>query len=117
MSRRKEVMKIINLKTTGGAGSALIIFAMLFLVPAFAQTETVKFVDAPSYYKDAKCVVCHGQKAEKKFDVAVSEEDMLKVVLAGKKAEKPPNMPGYEAKGLNAEQAKAMIAYMKSIKP
>ena len=110
-------MKITNLKKTGVAVCALAIFAMVFLVSAFAQTETVKFVDAPSYYKEAKCVVCHGQKAEKKFDVTVADEEMLKVVLAGKKAEKPPNMPGYEAKGLTADQAKAMIAYMKSIKP
>jgi hypothetical protein len=37
-------------------------------------------------------------------------------VLKGKKAEKPPNMPGYEEKGIIEDQAKALLAYMKSIK-
>ena len=34
----------------------------------------------------------------------------------GKKPEKPPNMPGYEEKGITEDQAKALVAYMKSIK-
>jgi len=36
--------------------------------------------------------------------------------LKGKKMEKPPNMPGYEAKGINEEQAKALLAHMKSLR-
>jgi hypothetical protein len=30
--------------------------------------------------------------------------------------EKPPNMPAYEEKGITAEQAKALVAFMKSQK-
>ena len=86
-----------------------------FALAGTAQTE-VKYVDAASYYKDAKCVVCHGPKAEKKFDAAMKDEELIEVILKGKKQEKPPNMPGYEAKGLTADQAKAMIDYMKSLK-
>jgi hypothetical protein len=37
-------------------------------------------------------------------------------VLKGKKGEKPPNMPGYEEKGINEDQAKALVAHMKSLK-
>lgn len=110
------IMKIAHLKNTGIAVGVLILFAMIFLVSGAAQTDTVKFTDAASYYKDAKCVVCHGQKAEKKFNSDMKEEELVEIILKGKKAEKPPNMPGYEAKGLTADQAKAMIAYMKSLK-
>jgi hypothetical protein len=36
--------------------------------------------------------------------------------LKGKKAEKPPHMPAYESKGVTAEQAKALVDYMKQLK-
>ena len=97
-------MKIAHLKKTGIAVCVLTLFAMIFLVSGTAQTD-VKFTDAASYYKDGKCVVCHGQKAEKKFDSDKKEEELAESILKGKKAEKPPNMPGYEAKGLTADQA------------
>ena len=89
--------------------------AMIFLVSGAAQTET-KFTDAASYYKDGKCLVCHGQKAEKKFDSTLADDALVDIVLKGKKAEKPPNMPAYEAKGITSDQAKALVAYMKSLK-
>lgn len=112
--REKEIMKTTGLRNTAIAFSIVTVLTLVFLVSGAAQTD-VKFTDAASYYKDAKCVVCHGQKAEKKFDAALKEEDLVEIILKGKKAEKPPNMPGYEAKGLTADQAKAMIAYMKSL--
>ena len=108
-------MRIAYLKNIGIAVSGLILFAMVFLVAGAAQTDVVKFVDEASYYKDGKCVVCHGQKAEKKFDVSKTEDEMVEAVMKGKKVEKPPNMPGYAEKGIDAGQAKALIAYMKSI--
>ena len=109
-------MRIAHLKNIGITVSVFILFAMVFLVAGAAQTDVVKFVDEASYYKDGKCVVCHGQKAEKKFDVSKTEDEMVEAVMKGKKGEKPPNMPAYEAKGLTPDQAKAMIAYMKSLK-
>jgi hypothetical protein len=36
--------------------------------------------------------------------------------LKGVKGEKPPFMPAFEAKGITADQAKALAAHMKSIK-
>src|SRR6476469_8058278 len=98
--RMKGIMRIVHLKITGVMVSVLTLFAMIFLVSGAAQTDVVKFTDAASYYKDAKCVVCHGQKAEKKFDAEIKEEDLVQIVLKGKKPEKPPNMPAYETKGL-----------------
>ena len=109
-------MKIAYLKRIGTAVAFASLMALVFLVSGAAQTEAVKFADAASYYKDAKCVVCHGQKAEKKFDAALKEEELVAIVLKGKKPEKPPNMPAYEAKGITEDQAKAMVAYMKQLK-
>jgi mono/diheme cytochrome c family protein len=111
----KGIMKNAYLKGLGTAIGVVTMLTLVFLVSGAAQTE-VKFADAASYYTDAKCVVCHGQKAEKKFDANKKEEELVETVLKGKKPEKPPNMPTYEAKGITADQAKAMVAYMKSIK-
>ena len=91
------------------------LLALVFLVSGAAQTDAVKFTDAASYYRDGKCVVCHGQKAEKKFESSKKDEELVETILKGKKPEKPPNMPSYEAKGLTAEQAKAMVEYMRSL--
>jgi len=78
-----------------------------------ARTNSQEF-DAAKAYK--KCVACHGAKAEKKFDATKSDEEHVQIILKGKKGEKPPNMPGYESKGINAEQAKALLSYMKSLR-
>ena len=108
-------MRVTRLKNTAVAVSSFIVFALIFLVSGAAQTD-VKYSDAASYYKDGKCVVCHGQKAEKKFNTDDKDEELVKIILQGKKPEKPPNMPAYEAKGLTAEQAKALVDYMRTLK-
>lgn len=97
--------------------AALFIAAMMssLFYSVAAQGTDPQPGDAAGYYK-AKCVACHGQKAEKRFDTAIAEDQMVDAVLKGKKAEKPPNMPGFEAKGVNADQAKALITYMKQLK-
>jgi mono/diheme cytochrome c family protein len=74
-----------------------------------------KEFDVAATYK-SKCVACHGAKADKKYDPTKSEDEQLAAILKGKKAEKPPNMPAYESKGINADQAKALMAYMKSLR-
>jgi mono/diheme cytochrome c family protein len=114
--KEKELMnvKLISLKRLAAAsfGSTLLM-AAVFALPL--QGGDAQPSDPPAYYK-AKCVACHGQKAEKKFDATLTDDQMLEAVLKGKKAEKPPNMPGFEAKGVTADQAKALIAYMKQLK-
>jgi mono/diheme cytochrome c family protein len=71
--------------------------------------------DPVAYYK-AKCVVCHGPKAEKKFDTSLTDEQLVDAILKGKKPEKPPNLPAYGEKGVAAEQAKGLLDYMKQLK-
>jgi mono/diheme cytochrome c family protein len=72
-------------------------------------------VDAAADYK-AKCAMCHGQTAEKKFDVSKTDDVLVEVVLKGK-ADAKPLMPGYEAKGMTKEQAQALVAHMRSLRP
>ena len=83
----------------------------LLCISAGARTQEF---DAAKAYK--KCLACHGPKAEKKFDAAKSDDEHVQIILKGKKAEKPPHMPGYESKGVTAEQAKALLDYMKSLR-
>ena len=92
----------------------VVIVAAFALISAAARANQDQF-DAAATYK-AKCVACHGASAEKKFDATLPEADLVQAVLKGKKPEKPPNMPAYEEKGINEEQAKALVAYMKSLK-
>ena len=97
-----------------GAAFAGLVLGVTFLVSVPARASADDF-DAAGTFK-AKCVACHGAKAEKKFDATMSDDDLLQAVLKGKKPEKPPNMPGYGEKGVTAEQAKSLVDYMKSIK-
>ena len=100
---------------TSTAIAATILLSLLAIVPAGARNPRFQDFDAAKTYK-GKCVACHGPKAEKKYDAAKPEDEQVQAVLKGKKAEKPPNMPGYESKGITADQAKALVAYMKSLK-
>ena len=94
--------------------TAIFLFSVVFLSVAPAQGEAQPS-DPAAFYK-AKCVVCHGQKAEKKFDPALTDEQCIDAILKGKKPEKPPNMPAYGEKGVTAEQAKALLDHMKQLR-
>lgn len=94
--------------------TAFFLFGAFFYSVAPAQGDA-QSSDPAAFYK-AKCVACHGQKAEKKFDTTLTEEQQLDAILKGKKPEKPPNMPAYGEKGVSAEQAKGLLEYMKQLK-
>ena len=94
--------------------TAIFLFGAIFYGVATAQGE-VQPSDPAAFYK-AKCVACHGPKAEKKFDPTLTDEQYVDAILKGKKPEKPPNMPAYGEKGVTAEQAKALVDYMKQLR-
>ena len=94
---------------------ALLLFFSFTLFGIVRAQDDVKPSDPEAYYK-GKCVTCHGQKAEKKFDASLTDEQYLDAIMKGKKPEKPPNMPAYGEKGVTAEQAKALLDYMKKLK-
>ncbi len=43
-------------------------------------------------------------------------EEQVEAIMKGKKGEKPPFMPGFESKGVTAEQALALAEYMKALR-
>src|SRR5829696_7093100 len=94
--------------------AAIFLFGVLFYSVALAQGEAQPS-DPAAFYK-SKCVVCHGQKAEKKFDASLTDEQYIDAILKGKKPEKPPNMPAYSEKGVTADQAKALLEHMKQLR-
>jgi mono/diheme cytochrome c family protein len=94
---------------------AAVLVAGLALISAAARVNSADDFDAAATYK-AKCVACHGATAEKKFDPTLSDAELVEAVLKGKKVEKPPNMPAYQEKGITEDQAKALVAHMKSLK-
>ncbi|MDX6558931.1 MAG: Cytochrome oxidase, cbb3-type, subunit [Blastocatellia bacterium] len=97
---------------TAFAGLTLAATFLLVAIPARAGADDF---DAAGTYK-AKCVACHGANAEKKFNATLADDELNQVVLKGKKPEKPPNMPAFEERGITADQAKALVAYMKTLK-
>lgn len=103
---------IIRLKKLAIALVALPLLASVLSnstsVPA---TSAAMQDDVAAIYK-AKCAMCHGAKAEKKFDPAKTDEELLNTVLKGGK----PGMPAFETKGITEEQAKGMVAYMKGLR-
>ncbi len=94
--------------------AAIFLFGVVFYSVAPAQGE-VQPSDTEAFYK-AKCVACHGPKADKRFDATMTEEQQLDAILKGKKPEKPPNMPAYGEKGVTADQAKALLEHMKQLR-
>ena len=106
-------MKTLKMMTLATVAAVLV--AGLALISAAARAPHQEQFDAAATFK-AKCVACHGPNAEKKFDATIADADMVQIVLKGKKPEKPPNMPAYEEKGITEEQAKALVAHMKSLK-
>ena len=94
--------------------AAIFLMSVAFLSAAPAQGEAQPS-DPAAYYK-AKCQMCHGPKVEKKFDASLTDEQYIDAILKGKKPEKPPNMPAYGEKGVTADQAKALLDYIKQLR-
>ena len=92
------------------AGALMAATLLIASAPARATDD-----DTAALFK-SKCAMCHGQTAEKKFDATKSDDALTETVLKGKQAEKPPNMPAFSEKGITADQAKALVAFMKSQK-
>lgn len=97
---------------------------MLLAVPLLAVTifkvapamTVAGNTDDPATTYKAKCAVCHTPKAEKFYDLAKTDEEHVQIILKGKKGEKPPYMPGFEAKGMTEDEAKALNTYMRSLR-
>ena len=105
--------KIARLKKVTFALIASLFLGVSLLTPtATPARATGDDFDAAAAYK-GKCAMCHGAKAEKKFDVAKPDEQHIEAILKGR--EGTPKMPSYE-KSYTAEQATALLTYMKSLR-
>ncbi len=100
------------------------LFKVIFVAAALVVAGAFLIVSTPARATDddtaalynTKCKMCHGATAEKKVDKTKADDALIQTVLDGKTAEKPPNMPAFKDKGLTPDQAKALVAYMKSLK-
>ena len=93
---------------------ALPLFAAIIMTTTSVKTSAAgDDFDAAGFFK-AKCAMCHGAKAEKKFDAAKPDDKLVEAVLKG--AEGTPKMPAYAEKGVTDDQAKSLVALMKSFK-
>jgi mono/diheme cytochrome c family protein len=95
---------------------AIIVFPLL-VIAGFKpdQVGAVAADDVATTYK-TKCAACHSPAAAKFFDPAKTDEEHVQTILKGKKGEKPPYMPAFEEKGITADQAKELAAYMKQLR-
>ena len=102
----------MTLKQKAIAAGLPVAFAMAGIVMAGPKPKRHQF-DAAATYK-SKCAGCHGAKAEKKFDPSKADDELVQIILKGKKAEKPPNMPEYETKGVTADHAAQLLTHMRA---
>jgi mono/diheme cytochrome c family protein len=109
---KEGIMSEAKKLAVGALGAILFVASLLISVAAQGEVQAS---DPAAFFK-TKCVACHGQKAEKKFDATIPEEQLIDIVMKGNKPEKPPNMPAYGEKGVTAEQAKCLVEYMKGLK-
>ena len=92
----------------------LIALAIFHSAPATVKAATV---DDPAATYKTKCAACHTATLSKFYDPAKTDEEHVQTILKGKKGDKPPFMPAFETKGMTEDEAKAMAAYMKTLKP
>lgn len=107
-------MRSNNYKFLAAVGFVVLLFVGIGLKPERLFTASGADADVATVYK-TKCAVCHTAKAEKAFDLSKPDEQLAEVILKGKKDAKPP-MPGFAAKGITPEQAKALVAHMRSLR-
>jgi mono/diheme cytochrome c family protein len=107
------------LKKIGVGATAASLFGLMLLTPMgtgkATASQELSATNAADFYR-AKCTACHGANADKRFDSTLSDDQLIDAVMKGKKAEKPPNMPSFEVKGVTIDQARGLIEYMKQLK-
>ena len=107
---------INRVKMLAVALAAVALLMTFVRTPASARAGAAdKPFEAAAVYK-SKCASCHGKQSEKKFDTTKTDDVLTDVVLKGKDA-KPLKMPAYETKGITADQARALVAHMRSLHP
>jgi mono/diheme cytochrome c family protein len=107
-------MRTDHLKFLVIVGFIVLLFVVFGFEPTRQFTAEGSQKDVAAVYK-SKCSACHKAKAEKSFDPSKTDDQLIEVVLKGKKNVKPP-MPAFETKGMTAEQAKALVEHMRKLR-
>jgi mono/diheme cytochrome c family protein len=111
----KAVLKLTTIALFG----ILVIFFFGFRTTPVTGAASAAVEDPATTFK-AKCAMCHTPTASKYYDATVPEADQINAILKGavNKDQTAPikKMPGFEEKGITADDAKALSAYMKSLK-
>jgi mono/diheme cytochrome c family protein len=100
---------------------AIVFFAFPLILLTIFKSTPLKVAaatddDAATMYTKFLCVVCHTKTATKNFDPSKPDAELVQIILKGKKAEKPPNMPAFEAKSMTEAQAQSLVTYMKGLR-
>jgi mono/diheme cytochrome c family protein len=99
---------------------AIILFVLPLMFAAVFGSTPVSVAatagDDPAAAYKAKCAACHLPNASKFYDPAKAEDVHIETILKGRKGEKPPYMPGFEAKGMTTDEAKGLATYMKGLR-
>ena len=109
-------MTINRIKVLATLSLLLPVFALTVFYRATPAVAASPVVGDPAATFKAKCAMCHSPKAEKFYDPALTEDQQVEAIMKGKKAEKPPNMPAFEPKGMTADEAKELVAYMQGLR-
>ena len=107
-------MRTDHLKFLVIIGVIVLFFVVLGFEPTRQFTVEGSQKDVAAAYK-SKCAACHKAKADKAFDPSKPDEQLAEVILKGKKDAKPP-MPAFEKKGVNANQAQALVEHMRKLR-
>jgi mono/diheme cytochrome c family protein len=111
---RENLMKSNRIKLV-----TIVVFVLLVALVIVFRTTPVRGASMPDATADlykAKCAMCHSPAAAKFYDPAMPEDEQVKIILEGKKAAKPPHMPAFADKGIDAAGAKALAEYMKCLR-
>jgi mono/diheme cytochrome c family protein len=104
-------LSVKQIKLTTLATAAALALGLAFTVQPVTRAAAAE--DAAATFT-AKCKMCHGPSAEKLFDATKSDADLVKAILEGATSAEGKKMPAF--KSLNEDAAKALVAYMKSLK-
>ena len=100
---------------------AVVFFALPLIMLTIFKSTPVKVIaaaddDAATMYTKFLCMACHTKTATKNFDPTKPDAELVQIILKGKKADKPPNMPAFEAKPMTEAQAQSLVTYMKGLR-
>ncbi len=102
-------------------GNVFKIFAAagVFFAFSFLGVVSARAQDGKAVFEKNKCFVCHGNKGEGKIGkklskTKLSEDELKKVIVDGRKAKKGASMPSFKGK-IKGKDLDALAKFIKSL--